>query len=515
MPENTDRPAGLRRSWFQRLVIGAGVALCLACLCGAGGLAYGLWRLDQFQRFEVQLSEAPPAGDPQNYLVVGSDSRDNIDEDDPDAGAFLEGEFGGRRSDTMMVVRVDPQTEAISVLSIPRDLWVPIQPDGHSQRINTAYAGGPQQVVDTVESYFRIPIHHYVEIDFVAFKGLVDTLGGVPMWFDRGMQDTNTGLFVPSPGCVVLDGTDALAFARSRHLEVLDDDGSWSADPTGDLGRITRQQVFLRRAMDQAATLGLSDLLTVNRLLGVATDNVSLDAGLDVTEMARTIQGFATFEGDAIATYTLPTSNWRTPQGAAVLLLDEAGAQSSLNPFRGIPNDPVDVADVTVSVLNGTGLPGQAGEVADALESLGYDIGEVGDAESDTFARTTIRYAPGQAAGADRVARQLTAGADLVEDPAATGVVLVTGADFSTIMEIPRPPSGEVVDDAPSSTTVGAAADVTDTTAGGAESASGGADGDTAEAATAATTPATAPSTTTTTVIGYAPTDPPPGTSCT
>ena len=252
-----------RRSWLQRLVIATGVLLGVAMFAGAGVVGFGWSKVNRFERVSVQLEESVK-GEPVNFLFVGSDSRDNIDAEDPDAGAFLdfgEEEFSGRRADTMILARLDPETDTIALLSIPRDLYVPLSSGGNG-RVNSAFSEGPQALVDTIQGYLDVPIHHYVSVDFVAFKKVVDELGGIPLYFDEPMRDLHTGLQVDDVGCIEMNGTQALAFARSRHLEVYDaDTDTWNEDPTADLGRISRQQLFLRRAMDRAATLGLDDVL--------------------------------------------------------------------------------------------------------------------------------------------------------------------------------------------------------------------------------------------------------------
>ena len=442
-PRRAERRRARRRSWPQRLLLTTLVLLVVASLAGAGGLGYGLWKVDQIARVDVRLAESPP-GAPENWLIVGSDSRDTLDVDAPDAGAFVgDGAVGsGQRADTIVVVRIDPAAEAVDVISFPRDLWLPIAGTGREQRINTAYAGGPQRLVDTIESNFAVPIHHYVEVDFAGFGQLVDAVGGVPMWFDVAMRDTNSGLDV-SPGCHVLDGSQALAFVRARHLQFDEGDG-WQSDGTGDLGRITRQQVFLRRAVDQLADLGVTDALTLNRLLDVGVDAVTLDAGLGLGQLRELSGRFEAFQGEAMRTYALPVTPFRTSGGAAVLRLEELEAQDELNVFRGLPPGTLVAGQVDdVTVLNGTGVDGQASAVAEALAQVGFEITEVGDAETTSLARTAIRHGADAGAAADLLARHLTAGADVEADPTldAGAVVLEIGADLTTIARVPAPPA--------------------------------------------------------------------------
>ncbi len=440
-----------RRSWGQRILLSVIVLVSLIAGSMAAVAAYLGQKLDQITYVGVDLTPAPPPGEPRNYLIVGSDSRDSLVGDEPttsiDTGAFTgDGAVGsGQRSDTIIVLRVDPAAEAVDVLSIPRDLWVTL-PSGREQRINVAYGGGPQELIDTIEENLDLPIHHYVEVDFLGFARMVDAVGGVPMWFDAPVRDTHSGLFIGSAGCHTLDAQSALAFARSRHFQVQLEDGRWSTDGTGDLGRITRQHVFLRRVIDRLSDLGVTDALTFNRLLDVGTSSVTLDRGLGVSQLRDLANRFADFDSDHLRTHALPTLPFRTSGGAAVLRLEEAEAQPSLNVFRGLPPGtlaPVHVDAVTV--LNGTGAEGHAALVADALEQVGFGVvgtGNVeGTGEDAPLARTTIRHHPDALHEADLLERHLTAGADLVVDRSLEPgeVVLEIGTDLTTIGRNARP----------------------------------------------------------------------------
>src|SRR5688572_8701659 len=141
------------RTWAQRVVISVGSLVVIGCGLSAAALGYGLWKVEHITHYNVETIPAAQ-GAPENYLIVGSDSRASVDPDDPNADVFLNGEAGGSRSDSMMVARVDPQRERVHLLSVPRDLWVTIpggDPDEH-HRINEAFAGGRQQLIDTVST---------------------------------------------------------------------------------------------------------------------------------------------------------------------------------------------------------------------------------------------------------------------------------------------------------------------------------------------------------------------------
>ncbi|MGB1387093.1 MAG: LCP family protein, partial [Ilumatobacteraceae bacterium] len=186
----------------------------------------------------------------ENYLLVGSDTREGISEDDPDFGVIGDTNVvSGRRADTIMVLRRERDGGA-AIVSLPRDLWVEIPGTGGSNRINAAYNGGAERLVATVVETLGIPIHHYVEVNFVGFRDIVNELGGVTICFPYPTRDLKTGLDQPA-GCNLLDGLQALAFARSRSYQEFRE-GIWQTDPTADIGRTQRQQQFISAAADGA-----------------------------------------------------------------------------------------------------------------------------------------------------------------------------------------------------------------------------------------------------------------------
>ncbi len=435
--------APAKRSFRQRILVGSGVMVVLALVAAAVVVGYGWWRWSQVGRADLAL--AAETGGPQNFLIVGSDSRAVVDADEADADGLLgtdDDETSGQRSDTIMLVRVDPEAHTVDMVSFPRDLWVEIPgTDGH-ERINTAYAldGGPQRLVDTIKANFDIDVNHYVEVDFRSFKGVVDAVGGVPMYFDRKMRDTSSGLVIDNPGCVTLDGEQALAFSRARHLKYFDTNrGMWVDDPTADLGRISRQQEFIRKMLDRAAaaTKGF-DLKAVNDIVGSTADNVTIDSGLELADFMGLAKEFRSFSGDQIRTYSLPVEPYSTAGGAAVLKMERSAAQPVLNVFRGLPPGDVQPVpeDITLSIQNGSGLAGQAGVAREDLASIGFEVAGTGDATANG-PRTEVRYAPGSALAANQVLAHLSAGGTLTRDARLEPgeIVLVTGTDFTGVSE--------------------------------------------------------------------------------
>ena len=481
-------PPPRRRTWPQRLIVVTGVLVVFGCVsAGAAATYFGL-RFAQIDRVEGIALRAAEQGEPQNYLIVGTDSRSGLDEDDPDAGGFTGGgETGCNCTDTIMVVRVDPEKEAATLLSLPRDLWVPIAPSGRKARINSAYQHGEQALIDTIQNNFGIAINHYLEIDFVGFQKLVDAVGGIELWFDAPVRDRKTGLSVTNPGCQTLNGEQARKFARSRALQYKGDDGKWHTDGTADFGRITRQQIFVRRAIQKAVGQGLGNPVTLNNLVSAGVDNVRLDEGLEAGDLLALGRRFKSFDADKLVTYAVPSDGHRTSAGADVQLPRLREAEPILNIFRGLPPGSLSPQAVDLTVLNGSEVPGQAADAAGALRQVGFSIVEVDDYPSPV-GRTTVLYGAGGYDAARTVARHITGGAQPVEsDNVDDGaVVLVTGKDFTTIHDQLAPEGS--ADDLQSTTTTLAPAQGSSST--------------------------TVPDTTTTTARGYATGEPPPGVKC-
>jgi LCP family protein required for cell wall assembly len=479
------------RTWPQRLILVTGCLVVVACVGTASVAAYLGIRFGQITRVD-DIDLAARTGEAANYLLVGSDSREGLDPADPDAGGFL-GDTGCDCTDTIMVLRIDPKEKQAYILSFPRDLFLPISGTGETARINTAHAHGAQTLIDTIQDNFDIPIHHYVEIDFVGFERLVDAVGGVPMWFEAPVRDRHTGLDVPEAECVVLDGEQARKFVRSRYLEYQDEDGDWRTDPSADLGRITRQQVFVRRAIDKAVSKGLRNPITLNELVSAGVANVSLDEHLDAGDLLAIGEAFADYDSDDLVGYSIPSEPTVTSVGAKVEVPLMGKAQTMLNVFRGLPPGTIAPESVDVTVLNGSGVPGQAADVAAALGTIGFNVVDVASYPGEHVERTTVLYGHYAGGLAKRVASHITGGAALVADDTLgfEEVVVVTGTDFTTVHDQPAPEGSPDDERTTTSTTP------TSSTAPG-----------------ETTTTTTVAATTTTTVVGYSTGEPPEGVDC-
>jgi LCP family protein required for cell wall assembly len=433
----------------------------LAVLFAAIGLAWGLIRYRDITFLSVPGVDAAPPGEPSNWLLVGSDSREGIDPNDPNAAVFLGEEVSGKRTDTIIVARVDPGSQTIDLLSVPRDLWVPLAGTGDNGRINSAFNGddGEQRLVSTVESVLDIEINNYAEVNFVGFQQVVDAVGGVPIWFDGSVRDPKSGLNVEGAGCKTLRGFEALAFARSRTLEFQEADGSWHTDPTGDLGRTARQQYLLSALADTAsAKLDLTDLGTVDRILRVGGQNLTIDDGAGAGDLIGLARTFSSVGSEGIRRHALPVDPFRTSGGADVLGLREAEAAPILDIFRGTApgqenapaaTETVAVDSFTVDVENGAAVAGIAGDTAAELRAVGFVVDGVGNAPA-VVDQTVIRHPGSLAAQANTLAQHLSSPPRFEVDDSLSTVVLVIGPDFGSVTDVGGP---EVAAPAPEETT--------------------------------------------------------------
>jgi polyisoprenyl-teichoic acid--peptidoglycan teichoic acid transferase len=420
----------------RRLLVGCSLLLAFLVVATTAGYGYVHYRFSQIRSVKVPGLHKSGAGRPFNLLVVGSDSRESLD----DADGSRYGDVGGQRNDTTLVVRVEPARKRISMLSIPRDLVVPIA-GGAENRINAALTGGPGELVKTIEQNFGIPVHHYVLIDFDGFRAIVDALGGIDVRFPYPSRDSKSGLDIREAGCRHLNGGRALALARSRYFSY-QVDGVWRSDPWADLGRIRRQQAFLQALMKAALKKGLTNPVRANAFVGSLVHEVTKDSALRVNDTIRIGAAFRSFNPSKLATYTLPVNVVTDHPLGDVLLLKQPDATAVVDRFLGRPSSVPSAApgatlpsSTQVTVLNALGTAGLATSTATKLRSSGYRIATVGNAPSADLSRSQVAYAPGRLADAKTLASTLIGGASLVEDPTLTPprLTLILGPGFTGI----------------------------------------------------------------------------------
>ena len=220
---------------------------------------------------------------PRNVLILGSDSRAGLSAKEQ-AAFGSEETVGGQRSDTIILLSIDPRREQAVVVHFPRDLRVEIP--GHGEdKINAAYEyGGPNLTIRTVKEFTGLPVHNYMEIDLAGFEQLVDSLGGVRICVDRPMVDELAGLHIPKAGCYEMDGPAALAFVRARHVE---------GDLIPDFSRIARQQQFMRATFNKLLSF---DNLLNDQVIEEAVGSVRTDSSLtpaDLLDLGQRLRALA------------------------------------------------------------------------------------------------------------------------------------------------------------------------------------------------------------------------------
>jgi LCP family protein required for cell wall assembly len=324
------------------LAVAVGAAGSVGVLASAKKQSDGVERVDDMGDAIVEKS-----GPSENYLLVGSDTREGIDEDSATVGQTgTADEVVGRRSDTIMILRRE-QDGGAALLSLPRDLWVEIAGTGGEEgKINSAYNEGAGRLARTITQELGIPINHYVEIDFVGFTQMVDEIGGVEICFDNPARDTHSGLDM-EPGCHTLDGQQALAYTRSRYYQEWID-GEWQDVGVADLGRIQRQQLFIREAVTQVLREIEGNPFALNDLIAAATASVRVDRSTDPVRAANALRVAA----DAgLNTYSLPVE-FADHDGESALDL-APGADALLDYFRGAGPPPPATTSTTAPA--GTG----------------------------------------------------------------------------------------------------------------------------------------------------------------
>jgi LCP family protein required for cell wall assembly len=438
---------------------GLALVLCTAVAAGSVFLVnrYIDDKVDEIPR--IQLTTAPAGPNGMNFLIIGSDSRSWI-ENPLDYQAFSDQDTQNAppRSDTMMVLHANGDHSF--AVSFPRDLWVDIPGKGNA-KMNAAFNDGPQKVIDTLQADFNVPVNHYLEVDFETFEGIVNAIGSVPVWIPGVVRDNFTGLYAEwGAACYRLDGATALQWVRARSLEIEDPNGTYDPvdgrrwkpyDATADIGRIERQQDFVRKLGRIAVERALADPQIVPDLVDALLPNLHADATFDrpaFNELVRAFLGLAS-GGPGLEFETLPYEDPQRPIGGqSVLLVKQPEADAVFARLRGEvvlpPESPPEEAsveqpairpsDVRVQVLNGSGVTGAAGDADQALSNLGYVSGGVANYGGGKLARSEIHYRPGDEAKAKLLAGQV-ADAILIADPALGGgdVLLVLGTSFKGI----------------------------------------------------------------------------------
>lgn len=305
------------RSGKLRIFVVFNVALAVLTVAVGAGLVYANWKLGNRQVVTIDsidyadLDVNLPAGDlsAKNYLITGSDNDACISKDSPFYGGFGNRDKFGERSDTIMVIRVNPKEQSAAILSFPRDMWVKLAGSNRHGRINTtADKKNPNRLIRTIRENFGITIDHYVNIDFCAFKEIVDAVGGVRVPFQFKARDTHTGFKVlKARVCYTFQGDHALAYVRSRHYRYFDRaKGKWVGDNQSDWGRIARQQDFTRRMIKKALDRARTNPRIASGILNAGLKNVITDDRVTPLMLLQLGQAMKNFDANTMGSYTMP-----------------------------------------------------------------------------------------------------------------------------------------------------------------------------------------------------------------
>ncbi len=437
--------------WRRRTLYALSIIVVLAGI-GVGGLyVYANYRFNQIKKIHAKhLVAAAPPGQPFNLLLVGSDSRSFVSNSTQNKAFGNEANAGGQRSDVTMVARFDPAAKTVTLLSIPRDLWVDIPGNDSGisgmNRINAAYDGGPDLLIETIEKDLGIPINHYVAVGFPGFSGMVNALGGVTMDFPTAVKDQYTGLDVTTTGCQVVNGTTALQLVRSRHLYYKNSNGYWEYDGLSDFSRIQRQDSFFRAVLAKV-NASITSPLTINSFIGSAVGNVTIDDALSQGDLLHIADVFRGLPAKNLVTETLPTTAYVTSGGADVLKEAQPYAQNLINAFNEIGSTPHATTTTTstpteahslvgVDVLNASTANGIAHTTAAALTAQGFDVTGVGNASTqlDGGGPSEILYGRSGTVAAHTLASVLGGPVTLVADPSLSGQtvsLLIAGSQLT------------------------------------------------------------------------------------
>ena len=338
------------------------------------------------------------SGSSLNVLLIGSTTRCGLKTQNIAFG--LCATTTGVNSDIVMIVHLDTATRSVSLLSIPRDTFVPNARIGGANKIDAALYEGPTQLVAAIEEDFGIPINHYVELNFDTFQGVVNALGGVRMYFPMPVFDAFSGLYVPHPGCFLLDGYRALQVVRARHLQIqtnpaITNRADWTQEALSDLARIRRTHEFLRVLAAKVSARGLGNPLTDQSIASSVLGNLTVDTGFSEGTMVSLATTFAHVNIANVAQETFPVVGVNSPNGyqykggnygdivfpvepTGYSLIDQLfGASMAMSPFtsQALPAP----SSFKISVENGSGIANQAATIAAGLTSRGYHVVGIGD----------------------------------------------------------------------------------------------------------------------------------------
>jgi len=386
------------RSRRSKLLVRGAIALGVVVVLIVGGVVGDYFYLGSLLKRQ-HVGGLQSGGASVNILLIGSTTRCGLKVQNPKYGTCAGGTTGVN-SDIAMVVHLDPATHTVSLLSIPRDTFVPNARAEGANKIDAALVQGPTQLVAAIEEDFGIPINHYVELNFDTFQSVVDALGGVRMYFPMPVFDAYSQLYVAHPGCYLLNGDRALEVVRARHLQIqtnptVTNRANWTYEALSDLARIRRTHEFLRVLTAKVSARGLGNPLTDQSIASSVLSYLTVDTEFSEGSMVSLATTFAHTNIANVAQETFPVVVVNSPNGyqykggnynsivfpvqpTGYSLINQLfGASSGVSPFTGkaLPAP----STFKISVENGSGVANQAGTVAAGFRAKGYRVSAVGD----------------------------------------------------------------------------------------------------------------------------------------
>jgi LCP family protein required for cell wall assembly len=314
------RHSATSRRFSRRAKILISVATGLAVIIAGTGMAALVVRhqIDaKINHVDIAFPVAPDAPSPSteardigtkapiNFLMLGSDSSSG-------GGDPTDWKIGGQRSDVMMLVQISGDRQSVSVASIPRDSWVPIEGYGDA-KINAAFSyGGPELAISTVQNLTGVTIDHFAIIDFISFEKLTDELGGVTVKTSKGDQR--------------MSGDDALAFVRERH-----------SLPQGDFDRVRRQQAWIQAILSEVFKKdALKSPTKIASLINIVLDYSAVDQAINFDYMASLAVEAKSLRPGGVKFMTVPYSGTgRSPDGKqSIVVLDKPKLDALMEAWR-------------------------------------------------------------------------------------------------------------------------------------------------------------------------------------
>jgi LCP family protein required for cell wall assembly len=385
------------RSRRSKLLIRGAIALGVIVVLIVGGVVGDYFYLGSLLNRQ-HIGHLQSSGASVNILLIGSTTRCGLKTQNIAFG--LCATTTGVNSDIVMIVHLDPNTRTVSLLSIPRDTFVPNARAEGANKIDAALYEGPTQLVAAIEEDFGIPINHYVELNFDTFQSVVNALGGVRMYFPMPVFDAYSGLYVTHPGCILLDGYRALQVVRARHLQIqtnpaVTNRANWTYEALSDLARIRRTHEFLRVLAAKVSARGLGNPLTDQSLAASVLGDLTVDTGFSEGSMVSLATTFAHVNIANVAQETFPVVGVNSPNGyqykgypygdivfpvqpTGYSLIDQLfGASSGESPFTSTALPAP--STFKIAVENGSGIANQATTIAAGFTAKGYSVSAVGD----------------------------------------------------------------------------------------------------------------------------------------